>query len=406
MDILINILWGLGAIIVLMGLAYLLSLEKKAINFRTVLGALAIQILTGAIFLSWTGGQEALQWISGVVVGMLGAANEGIAFLFGGLEQTVGGHVFFINVLSVIIFFAAFMGILWYIGFMPLVVNTLGLVVSKVLGLSRAESVAATANIFVGVTESPLSIKPYLANMTRSELFTVMTVGLGTVAGSVLAGLVSMGTDPGYLIVASFMAAPAGIVMAKIVIPETETPETNEKINLERDSDVTNVVDAAAKGTTDGLKLALNIGAMVLAFVSLVGLVNIGLGIFNEGLTLELIMGYVFAPFAFLIGVPWEQAPLIGQMIGEKTILNEFIAFGTLNEAIASGAITDPRIIAIATFALCGFANIGTVAILIGGLGALVPSRRGDIAKYGPRALLAAILANLMNGAIAGMMIF
>ncbi|MBM7631944.1 NupC/NupG family nucleoside CNT transporter [Geomicrobium sediminis] len=406
MDILINILWGLGAIIVLMGLAYLLSLEKKAINFRTVLGALAIQILTGAIFLSWTGGQEALQWISGVVVGMLGAANEGIAFLFGGLEQTVGGHVFFINVLSVIIFFAAFMGILWYIGFMPLVVNTLGLVVSKVLGLSRAESVAATANIFVGITESPLSIKPYLANMTRSELFTVMTVGLGTVAGSVLAGLVSMGTDPGYLIVASFMAAPAGIVMAKIVIPETETPETNEKINLERDSDVTNVVDAAAKGTTDGLKLALNIGAMVLAFVSLVGLVNIGLGIFNEGLTLELIMGYVFAPFAFLIGVPWEQAPLIGQMIGEKTILNEFIAFGTLNEAIASGAITDPRIIAIATFALCGFANIGTVAILIGGLGALVPSRRGDIAKYGPRALLAAILANLMNGAIAGMMIF
>ncbi|EZH68059.1 transporter [Bacillaceae bacterium JMAK1] len=401
-----NILWGLGAIIVLMGLAYLLSLEKKAINFRTVLGALAIQILTGAIFLSWTGGQEALQWISGVVVGMLGAANEGIAFLFGGLEQTVGGHVFFINVLSVIIFFAAFMGILWYIGVMPLVVNTLGLVVSKVLGLSRAESVAATANIFVGVTESPLSIKPYLANMTRSELFTVMTVGLGTVAGSVLAGLVSMGTDPGYLIVASFMAAPAGIVMAKIVIPETETPETNEKINLERDSDVTNVVDAAAKGTTDGLKLALNIGAMVLAFVSLVGLVNIGLGIFDEGLTLELIMGYVFAPFAFLIGVPWEQAPLIGQMIGEKTILNEFIAFGTLNEAIASGAITDPRIIAIATFALCGFANIGTVAILIGGLGALVPSRRGDIAKYGPRALLAAILANLMNGAIAGMMIF
>ncbi|GAK00452.1 LOW QUALITY PROTEIN: nucleoside permease NupC [Geomicrobium sp. JCM 19055] len=405
MDILINILWGLGAIIVLMGLAYLLSLEKKAINFRTVLGALAIQILTGAIFLSWTGGQEALQWISGVVVGMLGAANEGIGFLFGGLEQTVGGHVFFINVLSVIIFFAAFMGILWYIGVMPLVVNTLGLVVSKVLGLSRAESVAATANIFVGVTESPLSIKPYLANMTRSELFTVMTVGLGTVAGSVLAGLVSMGTDPGFLIVASFMAAPAGIVMAKIVIPETETPETQEKIKIERDSDVTNVVDAAAKGTTDGLKLALNIGAMVLAFVSLVGLVNIGLGVFNESLTLELIMGYVFAPFAFLIGVPWEQAPLIGR-IGEKTILNEFIAFGTLNEAIASGAITDPRIIAIATFALCGFANIGTVAILIGGLGALVPSRRGDIAKYGPRALLAAILANLMNGAIAGMMIF
>lgn len=313
MDILINILWGLGAIIVLMGLAYLLSLEKKAINFRTVLGALAIQILTGAIFLSWTGGQEALQWISGVVVGMLGAANEGIGFLFGGLEQTVGGHVFFINVLSVIIFFAAFMGILWYIGVMPLVVNTLGLVVSKVLGLSRAESVAATANIFVGVTESPLSIKPYLANMTRSELFTVMTVGLGTVAGSVLAGLVSMGTDPGFLIVASFMAAPAGIVMAKIVIPETETPETQEKIKIERDSDVTNVVDAAAKGTTDGLKLALNIGAMVLAFVSLVGLVNIGLGVFNESLTLELIMGYVFAPFAFLIGVPWEQAPLIGR---------------------------------------------------------------------------------------------
>ncbi|MFB4159959.1 NupC/NupG family nucleoside CNT transporter [Geomicrobium sp. JSM 1781026] len=405
MDSILYILWGIGAIVVLMGLAYLLSLDRKSINKRTVFGALAIQILIGAIFLGWDGGQWVLQQISGAVVEVLGAANEGIGFLFGDLAG-VGDHVFFIDVLSVIIFFAALMGILWYIGVMPFIVNTLGFAISKLLGTSRAESIAATANIFVGVTESPLSIKPYLAKMTRSELFTVMTVGLGTVAGSVLAGLIQMGTDPGFLIVASFMAAPAGLVMAKIVIPETEKTETSENIKLEKDTDVANVVDAAAKGTTDGLKLALNVGAMVLAFVSLVGLVNIGLGLFSDQLTLEIIMGYVFAPFAFLIGIPWEYAPLVGQMIGEKTIMNEFIAFASLNDAIATGTLTDPRMIAIATFALCGFANIGTIAILIGGMGALVPSRRADIARYGPRALIAAILGNLMNGAIAGMMFF
>ena len=403
MELLGNIAWGLVAMVVLMGLAYLLSVDRKNINFRTVLGALAIQLAIGILFLGWGVGEEVLSLLSQFVTGVLGAADAGIEFVFGEQLMQYDG-AFFIQVLSVIVFFAALMSILFYIGFMPWLIKILGGFISKVLGTSKVESIAATANIFVGITESPLTIKPYLSNMTRSEFFTVMTVGLGTVAGSILGGLVAMGARVDFLIVASFMAAPAGLVMSKIVVPETEHDKTTDDVELERDKDTKNVIDAAAKGTTDGLSLALNVGAMVLAFVSLVALIDVGLGVFS-GLTVADIMGFVFAPLAFLIGIPWENAMVVGQMIAEKTIINEFVGFGTLIEAIDSGEITDPRTIAIATFALCGFANIGTIAIMIGGLGALAPDRRQEIAQYGPRALLAAILGNLMNGAIAGMLI-
>ncbi|WP_020007867.1 NupC/NupG family nucleoside CNT transporter [Salinicoccus albus] len=403
MELLGNIAWGLVAMVVLMGLAYLLSVDRKNINFRTVLGALAIQLAVGILFLGWGVGEEVLSLLSQFVTGVLGAADAGIEFVFGEQLMQYDG-AFFIQVLSVIVFFAALMSILFYIGFMPWIIKVLGGFISKVLGTSKVESIAATANIFVGITESPLTIKPYLSNMTRSEFFTVMTVGLGTVAGSILGGLVAMGARVDFLIVASFMAAPAGLVMSKIVVPETEHDKTTDDVELERDKDTKNVIDAAAKGTTDGLSLALNVGAMVLAFVSLVALIDVGLGVFS-GLTVADIMGFVFAPLAFLIGIPWENAMVVGQMIAEKTIINEFVGFGTLIEAIDSGEITDPRTIAIATFALCGFANIGTIAIMIGGLGALAPERRQEIAQFGPRALVAAILGNLMNGAIAGMLI-
>lgn len=405
MELLGNLGWGLVAMAVLLGLAFLLSVDKKNIKLRPVLGALAIQFGVGLIFLGWGVGEQALGYLSNLVTGVLAAADAGIEFLFGAeLMALNGGNTFFIHVLSVIIFFAALMSVLFYIGVMPWIIKVIGGFFQKVLGTSKAESTAATSNIFVGVTESPLTIKPYLNQMSRSELFTVMTVGLGTVAGSVLGGLVGMGAPVEYLVVASFMAAPAGIVMAKIVIPETETTSTTDNIKIEADKDTRNIVDAAAKGTGDGLRLALNVGAMVLAFVSLVGLIDIGLGVFTT-FTVADIMGYVFSPLAFIIGVPWDQAVLVGQMIAEKTIINEFVGFGTLIDAMQNGTITDPRTIAIATFALCGFANIGTIAIMIGGLGALVPERRADISQDGPRALLAAILGNLMNGAIAGMLI-
>lgn len=405
MELLGNIGWGLIAMAVLLGLAFLLSVDKKNIQIRPVLGALAIQLGIGIIFLGWGVGEQVLGYLSEFVTGVLGAADAGIEFVFGAeLMALNDGNTFFIHVLSVIIFFAALMSVLFYIGFMPWVIRILGGFFSMALGTSRAESTAATANIFVGVTESPLTIKPYLAQMTRSELFTVMTVGLGTVAGSVLGGLVGMGAPVGYLVVASFMAAPAGLVMAKIVIPETETRTMTDNIKIEADKDTRNIIDAAAKGTTDGLSLALNVGAMVLAFVSLVGLIDVGLGLFTA-LTVADIFGFVFSPLAFLIGVPWEQAMTVGQMIAEKTIINEFVGFGTLIDAVQAGEITDQRVIAIATFALSGFANIGTIAIMIGGLGALVPERRKDISRDGPRALVAAVLGNLMNGAIAGILI-
>ncbi|SDI80858.1 NupC/NupG family nucleoside CNT transporter [Natribacillus halophilus] len=406
MELLGNIAWGIVAIVVLLGLALLLSVDRKNINVRTVLGALALQLVIGMLFLGWGVGEEILAVLSQFVTGILGAADAGIDFLFGeDLMALNDGNTFFIHVLSVIIFFAALMGVLFYIGFMPWLIKILGGLISRVLGTSKVESIAATANIFVGITESPLTIKPYLNQMTRSEFFTVMTVGLGTVAGSVLGGLVAMGAPVDYLIVASFMAAPAGLVMAKMVIPESDRSKTTDDVKIERDKDTRNVIDAAARGTTDGLRLALNVGAMVLAFVSLVELFDIGLGLISQDLTVATIFGFVFSPLAFLIGVPWEQAMLVGQMIAEKTIINEFVGFGTLIEAMEAGAITDPRTIGIATFALSGFANIGTIAIMIGGLGALVPERRQEIAQYGPRALIAAILGNLMNGAIAGMLI-
>lgn len=403
MELLGNIAWGLVAMVVLLGLAYLLSVDRKNINLRTVLGALAIQVAIGLLFLGWGVGEGVLSVLSEFVTGVLGAADAGIEFVFGEELMQLEG-AFFIQVLSVIVFFAALMGILFYIGFMPWIIKIIGGFISKVLGTSKVESIAATANIFVGITESPLTIKPYLSNMTRSEFFTVMTVGLGTVAGSILGGLVAMGARVDFLIVASFMAAPAGLVMSKIVVPETEHSKTTDDVEIERDKDTRNVIDAAAKGTTDGLSLALNVGAMVLAFVSLVALFDVGLNLFSD-LTVADIFGFVFAPLAFLIGIPWENAMVVGQMIAEKTIINEFVGFGTLVEAVESGEITDARTIAIATFALCGFANIGTIAIMIGGLGALAPERRQEIAQYGPRALLAAILGNMMNGAIAGMII-
>ncbi|MFD2214920.1 NupC/NupG family nucleoside CNT transporter [Metabacillus endolithicus] len=413
-----NFLWGIMGIVFILGIAFLFSNNKKAINYRTVLGGLAIQILFAFIVLKWELGQKALNWLSTKIQDITSYTNEGVTFLFGGLIGNEGiGFIFAFQVLTVIIFFSSLISVLYYVGIMQWVVKIIGGGLSKLLGTSKSESMSAAANIFVGQTEAPLVIRPYIAKMTQSELFAVMTGGLASVAGSVLIGYSLMGVPLEYLLAASFMAAPAGLIMAKIMIPETknaveaQTAATAESMNSTEDIDdkedePANVIDAAARGASDGLGLALNVGAMLLAFIALIALVNGMLGGIGgwfgfESLSLEMILGWVFAPIAFMIGVPWAEALQAGSFIGQKIVLNEFVAYAAFTPEMAN--LSDKTNIVI-SFALCGFANFGSLAILLGGLGGLAPSRRPDIAKLGVRCVIAGALASLLSAAIAGML--
>ncbi|MGB3632717.1 MAG: NupC/NupG family nucleoside CNT transporter [Rubrobacteraceae bacterium] len=422
----VQILWGIGGMIVILGLAFALSLNRRAINPRTVLGALAIQITFGVIVLYWETGKTALQAVSQGVQAVINSANEGIEFVFGPVLPDEG-VVFAFQVLPVIIFFASLTTVLYHWNILQWVVRFIGGALQKALQTSQAESMSATANIFVGQTEAPLVVRPYIDRMTSSEFFAVMVGGLSTVAGSVLVGYSLLGARLEYLIAASFMAAPAGLLMAKMILPETAQPDTigadaTEAAESETDDEEgeedeeearrgplghQNVIDAAAAGATDGLYLALNVGAMLIAFISLIALVNLILGsagglVGFPDLTFQLILGYIFAPLMFLIGVPWEEAIRAGSFLGQKLILNEFVAFA--NFAPNVGNFSD-KAAAIITFSLTGFANFGSLAILLGGLGGIAPQRRPEIAKLGIRAVLAGTLANLMSATIAGMLI-
>ncbi|AJR09807.1 NupC/NupG family nucleoside CNT transporter [Photobacterium gaetbulicola] len=405
---------------VLLGLAVLLSDNRKAINLRTVGGAFAIQFCLGAFVLYVPVGRDVLYGMSNAVANVIAYGNDGINFLFGGLTSDKmfevfggGGFVFALRVLPVIVFFSALISVLYYLGIMQVVINILGGGLQKALGTSRAESMSATANIFVGQTEAPLVIRPFVPKMTQSELFAVMCGGLASVAGGVLAGYASMGVPLEYLIAASFMAAPGGLLFAKIIKPETE--EAVEQLAsdaTEGDDKPANVIDAAAAGASSGMQLALNVGAMLLAFIGLIALINGMLGGIGgwfgmPELTLELILGYVFSPLAFLIGVPWEEATIAGSFIGQKLVVNEFVAYLNFAPYLAEGAeITlSAKTEAIISFALCGFANLSSVAILLGGLGGLAPSRRHDIARFGMKAVAAGTLSNLMSATIAGLFI-
>ena len=420
-----QILWGIGGMIVVLGLAFALSLNRRAINPRTVLGALAIQVAFGVIVLYWPTGQSALATVTQGVQAVINSANEGIGFVFGPILPGEGeGPVFAFQVLPVIIFFASLTTVLYHWNILQWVVRIIGGALQKALRTSQAESMSATANIFVGQTEAPLVVRPYIERMTRSEFFAVMTGGLATVAGSVLVGYSLLGAPLEYLIAASFMAAPAGLLMAKMVLPETEEPDTiggaateaaEEETDTEEEEEEAcggplghrNVIDAAAAGATDGLYLALNVGAMLIAFISLIALVNLILGSLGglvgfPDLTFQLILGYIFAPLMFLIGVPWEEAIRAGSFLGQKLVLNEFVAFQAFAPNIGNFSEKSAAII---TFTLTGFANFGSLAILLGGLGGIAPDRRPEIAKYGIRAVLAGTLANLMSATIAGMLI-
>jgi CNT family concentrative nucleoside transporter len=425
----LQVLWGIGGMVFILFLAFLLSTNRRAINPRTVLGALAIQVIFGVIVLYWNAGKRVLQTVSGGVQAVINSSREGIEFLFGAALPGEQGFVFAFQVLPVIIFFASLTAVLYHWNLLQWIVRIIGGALQKVLGTSQAESMSATANIFVGQTEAPLVIRPYIARMTRSEFFAVMTGGLSTVAGSVLVGYSLLGARLEYLIAASFMAAPAGLLMAKMILPEIEEPETvgqkateaantatsdanEEEAELEEEASENplhhrNVIDAAAAGASDGLYLALNVGAMLIAFISLIALINLILGsvggLFGaQDLTFQLILGYIFSPIMFLIGVPWNEAIDAGSFLGQKVILNEFVAFS--NFAPQEGNFSE-KTAAIITFALTGFANFGSLAILLGGLGGIAPDRRPLIAQFGVRAVLGGTLANLMSAAIAGILI-
>ncbi|WP_300362639.1 nucleoside transporter C-terminal domain-containing protein, partial [Hydrogenimonas sp.] len=335
-----------------------------------------------------------------------------IGFVFGSLADVKqSGFIFAIKVLPVIIFFAALMSVLYYLKIMQVIIKVMGGGLQKLLKTSPVESLSAAANIFVGQTEAPLVVKPYLPTMTRSELFAIMSGGLASVAGAVLAGYASMGISLNYLIAASFMAAPGGLLMAKMLEPETEMPKSDveEKIKEEQEEEMgaVNVIDAAAIGASDGLKLAANVGAMLIAFVALIALLNMMVGgiggLFGaENITIQQILGYLFSPVAFVLGVPWEHATEIGSLLGIKLIINEFVAYIDLVKMKES---LDPHSMAIATVALCGFANLSSLAILLGGLGVIAPTRRGEIAKMGMKAVLAGTLSNFMSATLVGIFI-
>jgi concentrative nucleoside transporter, CNT family len=405
----VQYLWGIMGIIVVLGIAFAFSTNKKRINFRTVLGGLAIQLFFAFIVLETSWGQNSLKGLTQVVNAIINYSNEGITFLFGGLytEESNIAFIFAFNVLPVVIFFSALISVLYYLKIMQFFIKILGGGLAKLLGTRKAESLSAAANIFVGQTEAPLVVRPYLSKMTESELFAVMTGGLASVAGSVLVGYSLLGVPLEYLLAASFMAAPAGLVLAKLFVPETDSTPEPKELDMEADSDSANVIDAAAKGASVGLQLALNIGAMLLAFIALVAMINGLLGLVGgwfgmDALSLELILGYAFAPLAFAIGVPWSEAVIAGNFIGQKLVINEFVAYSAFAPEI--GNLSD-KAVAIISFALCGFANLSSLGILLGGLGNLAPDRRGDIARLGLKAVIAGALASLLSAAIAGMFV-
>ncbi|OJI18597.1 Nucleoside permease NupX [Vibrio vulnificus] len=404
---------------VLLGIALLLSDNRKAINLRTVAGAFAIQFIIGGFVLYVPWGRDLLAGFSAGVQNVIDYGKDGTGFLFGSLVNfSVDGigFIFAFQVLPTLIFFSALISVLYYIGVMQWVIKILGGGLQKALGTSRAESMSAAANIFVGQTEAPLVVRPFVPKMTQSELFAVMCGGLASVAGGVLAGYASMGVPLEYLVAASFMAAPGGLLFAKIIKPEVDTPNESLEDNIDGGDDKpANVIDAAAGGASVGLQLALNVGAMLLAFVGLIALVNgilggVGGWFGMENLTLELILGWLFAPLAFLIGVPWAEATFAGSFIGQKLVVNEFVAYlnfvpyvGDAAQVVpATGQVMSEKTQAIIAFALCGFANLSSIAILLGGLGSLAPARRHDIARMGVKAVAAGTLSNLMAATIAG----
>ena len=393
---------------VIICLALLLSENRRAIRLKTVVPAFLTQAAIAGLILYFPPGQAFLNTMVAGVQNVIDYGRVGSEFVFGDLAKQEGGFSIAFHLLPVIIFFSALMSTLYYLGIMQKMITVLGGGIHRLLGTSKTESMCAVANIFIGHSESPLVIRPYLKDLTRSELFAVMTSGMAAISGAIMAAYAAMGINLGYLIAASFMAAPGGLLMAKIIKPETERAEQEiENVQFSGPGKVVNVFEAIGNGTIDGLKLAANVGAMLIAFVAMIALVNGMLGGIGgwfgvEGLTLQGILGKLLAPLAWLIGVPWHEAAAAGSLIGQKFIMTEFIAYLSFSEMTDTLSAHTQVIV---TFALCGFANLTSIAILLGGLGSLVPERRQDIAALGFMSVLAGTLSNLMSAVLAGLFV-
>ncbi|HDL9482500.1 TPA: NupC/NupG family nucleoside CNT transporter [Vibrio cholerae] len=398
------ILFGIIGVTVLILCAYLLSESRSAINWKTISRALLLQIGFAALVLYFPLGQTALSSLSNGVSGLLGFADVGIRFLFGDLADT--GFIFAVRVLPIIIFFSALISALYYLGVMQKVIALIGGGIQRFLGTSKAESLVATGNIFLSQGESPLLVRPFLANMTRSELFAVMAGGMASVAGSVLGGYAGLGVELKYLIAASFMAAPGSLMMAKIIVPERGVPIDQSQVELDKAQD-SNLIDALASGAMNGMKVAVAVGTMLIAFVSVIAMVNTGLENLGDlvgfsGITLQAMFGYLFAPLAWVIGIPSHEVLAAGSYIGQKVVMNEFVAF---IDFVEHKALLSDHSQVIITFALCGFANIGSIAIQLGSIGVIAPERRSEVANLGIKAVIAGTLANLMSACLAGIFI-
>ena len=405
----------LGAVVIL-AIAVACSTNRRAINWTTVAWGLSLQIIFAMIVLKTAIGQQVFATLGDGINKLLGFAGVGASLVFGPLGNAgVWGRVmtnvlgpegaqytviFAFQVLPTIIFIAALFAILYYFGVMQVVVRLMAILMQRVMRASGAESLNVAASIFMGQTEAPLTIRPYLPEMTQSELMTVMTSGMAHISGGIMAAYILFGIEAKHLLTAVIMTAPGTIMMAKIVVPETEVPKTMGIVRLEVERTDVNVIDAAGRGTSEGLQLALNVGAMLISFLALVALVNALLGVVH--LSLQQIFGWVFAPIAWSMGVPWRDAPIIGNLLGTRMALNEFIAYSQLGPL--KGQL-DPKSFTIATFALCGFANFSSIGIQIGGIGALAPNRRHDLARLGLRAMFAGTLANFMTATIAGFLL-
>ncbi|EPO2947718.1 TPA: NupC/NupG family nucleoside CNT transporter [Vibrio cholerae] len=398
------ILFGIIGVTVLILCAYLLSESRSAVNWKTISRALLLQIGFAALVLYFPLGQTALSSLSNGVSGLLGFADVGIRFLFGDLADT--GFIFAVRVLPIIIFFSALISALYYLGVMQKVIALIGGGIQRFLGTSKAESLVATGNIFLSQGESPLLVRPFLANMTRSELFAVMAGGMASVAGSVLGGYAGLGVELKYLIAASFMAAPGSLMMAKIIVPERGVPIDQSQVELDKAQD-SNLIDALASGAMNGMKVAVAVGTMLIAFVSVIAMVNTGLENLGDlvgfsGITLQAMFGYLFAPLAWVIGIPSHEVLAAGSYIGQKVVMNEFVAF---IDFVEHKALLSEHSQVIITFALCGFANIGSIAIQLGSIGVIAPERRSEVANLGIKAVIAGTLANLMSACLAGIFI-
>jgi concentrative nucleoside transporter, CNT family len=406
----------------ILALAYCLSSARRAIDYRTVAWGLGLQFLFAVIVLKTDAGRAVFQSLGGVITKILDFAFVGSSFVFGplgnpavwpkimtgvlGPEGNNYANIFAFMVLPTIIFIAALFAMLYYFGVMQFVVRLFAVIMRRFMRASGAESLNVAASIFMGQTEAPLTIRPFLPRMTESELMTVMTAGMAHISGGVMAAYILFGVEAQHLLTAVIMTAPGTLMMAKLFVPETGEPETMGTVKLAVEKTDVNVIDAIGRGTGEGLHLALNVGAMLISFLALVALLNAGLGLigqlFGIELSLQLILGWVFAPIAWALGVPWRDASTVGNLLGTRMVLNEFVAYsqlGPLKDTL------DPKSFTIATFALCGFANFSSIGIQIGGIGALAPERRHDLARLGLRAMLAGTFANFLTATIAGMLL-